>query len=100
IRKKEAADASMPKPKRFAMASTQERKAIIPFLSAPEQFEYVRANEDIIILKKSDMEGIAVLFAGLYVKKMGIKAGKIIRDELIPAHDLALSTIVTSNLQS
>jgi len=100
IRKKEIVDASMPKPKRFTMASDQERKVIVPFLSAPEQFEYVRANEDIAILKKSDMEDIAVLFAGLYVKKMGIKAGKIIRDELIPAHDLALSTIIASNLKS
>jgi NOL1/NOP2/fmu family ribosome biogenesis protein len=31
---------------------------------------------------------------------MGIKAGKVIRGELIPAHDLALSTIITSNLEA
>ena len=46
------------------------------------------------------MEDIAVLFAALYVKKMGVKAGKVIRGELIPAHDLALSTIIVSNLEA
>ena len=100
IRKKEIADVSVPKPKNFAMASDQERTAIVPFLNAPEQFEYVCANEEITILKKSDMEDIAVLFAALYVKKMGVKAGKVIRSELIPAHDLALSTIIVSNLEA
>lgn len=100
IRKKEIADAGMPKPKKFAMASDQERKTIVPFLTEPEQFEYVHANEEVTILKKNDMEDLAMLFAVLYVKKMGIKAGKVIRGELIPAHDLALSTIITSNLEA
>ena len=100
IRKKDVTDVSIPKPKKFAIASDQECRAIIPFLNDPEQFEYVRANEDVAILKKNDREDMAILFAALYVKKMGVKAGKVVRDELIPAHDLALSTIITSNLKA
>jgi 16S rRNA C967 or C1407 C5-methylase (RsmB/RsmF family)/NOL1/NOP2/fmu family ribosome biogenesis protein len=97
IRKKETADISMPKLRKLAMASDREQKVIVPFLAAPEQFEYVYAKEEIIILKKDDIEDLAMLFAVLYVKKMGIRAGRVIRNELIPAHDLALSTIITAN---
>jgi hypothetical protein len=55
------------------MASDQERKTIVPFLTEPEQFEYVHANEEVTILKKNDMEDLAMLFAVLYVKKWVLK---------------------------
>lgn len=100
IRKKEIADAHMLKPEKLVMASVREQKTIAPFLAAPEQFKYVHAKDGIVILKESDWEDIAVLSGELYVKKMGIRAGRIIRDDLIPAHDLALSTIINASLEA
>lgn len=100
IRKKEIADAHMLKPEKLVMASVREQKAIAPFLAAPEQFKYVHAKDGIVILKEDDWEDIAVLSGKLYVKKMGTRAGRIIRDDLIPAHDLALSTIINPSLEA
>ncbi|HTN07548.1 methyltransferase RsmF C-terminal domain-like protein [Agriterribacter sp.] len=100
MRKKEAVGEQIPKPKKLIIASKQEQKAIAPFLTDPEQFELVRSNDEIKVLKKCDMEDLALLFSALYIKKLGIKAGRVMRDELIPAHDLALSTIVTLNLEA
>ncbi|HRP57381.1 RNA methyltransferase [Agriterribacter sp.] len=97
VRKKETTGTSMPRPGKLTRASDREQKVIVPFLAVPEQLECVRAKEGIVVLKKTDMEDLAMLFGVLYVKKMGVKAGKIIRDELVPAHDLALSTIIASN---
>ncbi|MEI9933856.1 MAG: hypothetical protein WDM71_03195 [Ferruginibacter sp.] len=36
----------------------------------------------------------------MYIKKAGIKLGTIIRDELIPDHELAMSISMTDNIQS
>ena len=40
---------------------------------------------------------LAFLQSALYIKKAGVKLGTIIRDELIPDHELALSTIINKN---
>ncbi|HRO45220.1 RNA methyltransferase [Agriterribacter sp.] len=100
MRKKEAVAAQIPKPKKFIMASKQEQNAISAYLTAPEQFELVRSNDEVKVLKKNDTEDLAVLFSVLYIKKLGIKAGRVMRNELIPSHDLALSTIITMNLKA
>ena len=100
IRKKEAASEQIPKPKKFIMVSIQEQKAITPFLKAAEQFEMIRSNDEVKILKKCDMESLAILFSALYIKKLGTRAGRVMRDELIPSHDLALSTIIALNLKA
>ncbi len=100
MRKKEAVVAKMPKPKKFIMASKQEQTAIAPYLRAPEQFDLVRSGDEVKVLKKRDMEDFAILFPALYIKKVGTRAGRVMRDELIPAHDLALSTIITLNLKT
>jgi NOL1/NOP2/fmu family ribosome biogenesis protein len=36
----------------------------------------------------------------LYIKKAGVKAGSIIRNELIPDHELALSNIISNTIPS
>ena len=60
----------------------------------------VRSNDEVKILKKCDMESLAILFSALYIKKLGTRAGRVMRDELIPSHDLALSTIIALNLKT
>jgi NOL1/NOP2/fmu family ribosome biogenesis protein len=37
---------------------------------------------------------LAIIQSALYIKKAGVKVGVIIRNELIPAHELALSNII------
>jgi len=36
--------------------------------------------------------------SSLYIKKAGVRMGAVIRDELIPHHELALSTILHKNI--
>jgi NOL1/NOP2/fmu family ribosome biogenesis protein len=40
------------------------------------------------------------LQAGLYIKKAGVKMGTIIRNELVPYHELVLSTIASGKINS
>lgn len=98
MRKKEHIDEQIPDPKRLVMASKQDRNIISPFLTNPEQYELVYTGREIDILKKCNMDDIAALYPVLYIKKPGIRAGKIMKDELIPSHELALSTIIALNL--
>ena len=37
---------------------------------------------------------LAIIQSALYIKKAGVRLGTIIRNEMIPAHDLAVSNII------
>ncbi|HRQ50686.1 MAG TPA: RNA methyltransferase, partial [Agriterribacter sp.] len=100
MRKKATVKEQTPKPEKLVKASKQEQNAVIPYLADPEQFELLRSGGEVTVLKKADAEALAVLFPALYIKKVGTRAGRVVREELIPAHDLALSTIVTLNLEA
>jgi len=41
-----------------------------------------------------------ILQSALYIKKAGVKLGTVIRDELIPSHELAVSTIISDDINS
>ena len=43
---------------------------------------------------------LAAIQSSLYIKKAGVKMGVIIRDELIPDHELAVSTIIVPDIPS
>jgi len=41
---------------------------------------------------------LAIIQSALYIKKAGVRLGTIIRNELIPAHDLAVSNIIAPSI--
>ena len=43
-------------------------------------------------------ESLLIVHSNLYIKKAGVPVGKLVRNELLPAHELALSNIVNGGL--
>jgi len=80
--------------------SPKEIEAIKPFLKNPAHFFFIKLNEEIIALPIALENELLILQSALYIKKAGVKLGTVIRDELIPSHELAVSTIISDDINS
>lgn len=95
LQKKSTELENIPSPKKMAHVSVQEKSVIANILNDAAEFSYIYANDGINIIRKGWENDIGILFSALYVKKAGTHAGKVIRNELIPVHDLSMSTIIS-----
>lgn len=63
-----------------------------------ENMHYYEHNENVYALPEHIMNDYNILKQYLYIKRAGINIGKIIRDDLIPEHDLAMSNLLADNI--
>jgi 16S rRNA C967 or C1407 C5-methylase (RsmB/RsmF family)/NOL1/NOP2/fmu family ribosome biogenesis protein len=63
------------------------------FIQNPGNYAFIKWNNEILVIPGSLYESFLQLQATLYIKKAGVKMGTIIRNELVPDHELVLSTI-------
>jgi 16S rRNA C967 or C1407 C5-methylase (RsmB/RsmF family)/NOL1/NOP2/fmu family ribosome biogenesis protein len=54
--------------------------------------------DDILAFPQNLIHEIPVLQSALYIKKAGVNMGSLIRNELIPSHELAMSTILNPDI--
>lgn len=76
----------------------KEIDIVKPYLKDAADFFFIKQKEDVIALPVHLENDLATIQFSLYIKKAGVKLGSIIRNELIPDHELALSTIINENL--
>jgi NOL1/NOP2/fmu family ribosome biogenesis protein len=80
--------------------SAKEVEVVNTFLKTVDDFFFIRQNEEVIAIPKCFEEDLTAVQKALYIKKAGVRLGSIIRGELIPDHELALSTIISPNCNS
>lgn len=80
------------------LASKEEKNTASKWLSQPEDFFFFKQNEDILVLKKEWQEALSILQKHLYLKKAGTNIGQLKIKGLVPAHDLAVSTIAAKDI--
>ena len=68
------------------------------FLKDANDFIFIRQNEEVIAVPKQFENDLAVMQSALYLKKAGVKLGAVIRNELIPHHELAVSTVIDEKI--
>lgn len=56
--------------------------------------------DDLIAIPENLLNEISFLQSALYIKKAGVNIGSLIRNELIPSHELAMSTILNPDTAS
>ncbi len=76
----------------------KEIEILKPYLKDPTDLFFIKQKEDILAIPAELEKELYVIQSVLYIKKAGVKLGTIIRDELIPNHELALSTIINSSV--
>ena len=69
-----------------------------PYLLNTSDYFFIKQNEEVIAIPIYLEDELARIQSCLYIKKAGVKLGTIIRNELIPAHDLAISCILNTTL--
>jgi len=100
LRKKNAAATHAMKPKKFMYAPVAAVNIIAGFVQNIKLHSAIHTEDTITLIDSRWQEDLSVIFSALYVKKMGINAGKLIRDELAPSHDLALSGMLSTGIRT
>ena len=84
--------------KNSRLITSEENSAITPYLKNPSGYFFFRLIDDVIAWPEVLKADLARLQDALYIKKAGIKTGNVIRKEMIPHHELAMSTIINEGL--
>lgn len=74
--------------------SDKELDLIKPYVNNPSAYHFFKVNDDWLAINKQHKDSLNILQQHLYIKKSGVRIGKLAGRDLIPDHELALSTIV------
>ena len=75
----------------------KEADLVKPYLNNTDDYYYFKVNEDWLAIDRVHKESLATLSQYLYLKKSGIRIGKLAGRDLIPDHELALSLIINKD---
>lgn len=84
--------------KKITRATAAEINVIQPFLANAAGYSFIRQDDAVLALPLCVAGELDTLKSALYIKKAGINMGKVIRDELVPDHELALSTVLNATV--
>ncbi|MEP7144940.1 MAG: RNA methyltransferase [Ferruginibacter sp.] len=76
----------------------KETEALTSWLKNPADFFFIKQQDEVIAMPVYLEKNLADVQSALYIKKAGVKLGAIIRNELIPDHELALSNILSPGI--
>ncbi len=82
----------------FSKTSNKQAAIALNYINEDDWFLF-NHKENIKVINSRWMDDISTLQKNLYLRKAGIDIGTIIRDELLPHHELALSTIIKNSIQ-
>jgi 16S rRNA C967 or C1407 C5-methylase (RsmB/RsmF family)/NOL1/NOP2/fmu family ribosome biogenesis protein len=77
-----------------------EEEVVRPYVSAETSLSFFKWKDEILAIPANLLSELLLLQSVLYIKKAGVTIGKLIRQELLPDHELALATIQANNLPS
>jgi 16S rRNA C967 or C1407 C5-methylase (RsmB/RsmF family)/NOL1/NOP2/fmu family ribosome biogenesis protein len=100
INRQQAAGNRQSEKRKHEKLSSKEIAVLQPYLKNATDFFFMKQNEEVIAMPLHLQDDVAVIQSSLYIKKAGVKMGAIIRNELIPHHELAVSTIIDTAVPS
>ncbi len=74
--------------------TANEIEALKPYLKNANDLFFIKQNEEVIAMPIHLENELPIIQSSLYIKKAGVKLGTLIRNELIPAHELSVSNII------
>ena len=84
--------------RRPEIISAKEMEVLKTYLINTDDFFFIKQNEETIAMPIHLEDDLTVIQNSLYIKKAGVKLGTLIRNELIPAHELAVSNIINAEI--
>lgn len=80
-------------------ATAKETELVFSWLNTPENFFFFKQNDEILAIPLKLETELEKLRSALYIRKAGVKLGTLIRGELIPDYELALSPGINSSVK-
>ncbi|RYY25801.1 MAG: RNA methyltransferase, partial [Chitinophagaceae bacterium] len=77
--------------------SAGEMDKIKRFVTDAEAYYYFMVGDDWLAIGREHKESLNVLHRNLYIKKSGVRIGKLAGKDLVPDHELALSNMVNKD---
>lgn len=68
------------------------------YIKEPDQLYYFKVNDEWMAINRAHLESLNILQRNLYIKKSGVRIGKLAGKDLIPDHELALSIIINKDV--
>jgi NOL1/NOP2/sun family putative RNA methylase len=102
LKKNEDANAQKFKQKPISQKSTVSKSQfeyLSKWVNPKIDIEYFNWKNEVIALPYILLQEMANLQSALYIKKIGVNIGSAIRNELIPSHELAVSTIISPSIE-
>ena len=75
----------------------KELDLVKEYITEPSNFYYFKVNDDWMAINRNHIESLNILERNLYIKKSGVRIGKLAGKDLVPDHELALSTIINKD---
>jgi NOL1/NOP2/sun family putative RNA methylase len=75
-------------------ANFKEIDLVKPYIMDADRYYYFKVADDWLAIDRTHKENLSTLQQYLYIKKSGVRIGKLAGKELIPDHELALSLII------
>ena len=91
-------DMRQPGKTKLAPATKSEISVAGLWLSADAHLQLWRHSDELLALPASVNAQLPIIQSALYVKKAGVHIGKVVRNEFLPAHALALSGLCSDQL--
>ena len=76
----------------------KEKTILEKWIQNSENYFFLKLENEIIAIREEHEKVYSELRSTLYLKKAGVTIGEIIRDELIPSHELAMSNLLKENI--
>jgi len=78
-------------------ANFKEIDLVKPYIKDADQYYYFKVGHDWLTIDRTHKETLGILQQYLYIKKSGVRIGKMAGRDLIPDHELALSLIINKD---
>jgi 16S rRNA C967 or C1407 C5-methylase (RsmB/RsmF family)/NOL1/NOP2/fmu family ribosome biogenesis protein len=96
-KKEHSGDVPPVKDKEHQKANFREIDLVKPYINDAADFFFFKVNDDWLAIGRYHKESLAVLQRYLYIKKSGVRIGRLMGRDLIPDHELALSLIINKD---
>lgn len=74
-----------------------EIELIKKYLQEPDTYYYTKVNDEWLAIGREHKESLDTLQRHLYIKKSGVRIGKLMGNDLVPDHELALSIYINKD---
>lgn len=75
----------------------KELDLVKAYINNADDFYLFKVNDDWLAINREHKESLNALHRHLYIKKSGVRIGKLAGNDLIPDHELALSNIINKD---